>query len=262
MNQAILANVPATATQMKHADAIKAGAMALFGEKYGDDVRVLKMGEFSTELCGGTHVSRTGDIGLFKIVSEGGVAAGVRRVEAITGENALNYLRELERKLGSAAALLRTRPEELGDKVQQLVDRNKQLEKDLAALKQKLATGGGGGNNLEAQTKDVKGVKLLAAAVDGLDASGLRTLWDQMKGKLGSGIVLLGAANEGKVALLAGVTDDLTQKVKAGELVNFVARQVGGKGGGRPDMAQAGGTQPENLAAAIASVQAWVEAKL
>jgi alanyl-tRNA synthetase len=262
VNRAILANVPATAREMKYDEAIKAGAMALFGEKYGDSVRVLQMGEFSTELCGGTHVARTGDIGLFKIVSEGGVAAGVRRVEAITGEGVLAHLRDTEGKLRGAAALLRASPDELATKVQQLLERTRQLEKDLAATKQKLATGGGGGQDLSSQTKDVKGVKVLAASVEGLDANGLRTLWDQLKGKLGSGIVLVGAPADGKVALLAGVTDDLTKKVKAGELVNFVAQQVGGKGGGRPDMAQAGGTQPENLAAALNSVYGWVEAKL
>ncbi|HUR40648.1 MAG TPA: alanine--tRNA ligase [Verrucomicrobiae bacterium] len=261
VNRAILTNVPATVALMKHADAIKAGAIALFGEKYGDTVRVLQMGEFSTELCGGTHVARTGDIGLFKIVSEGGVAAGVRRVEAITGENVLAHLRETEKKLAVAATLLKTQPDELAAKVQQLLDRNKQLEKELAAIKQKLATGGGGAD-LSSQARDVKGVKLLATSVDGLDGTGLRTLWDQLKGKLGSAIVIVGAPADGKVALLAGVTDDLTKKVKAGELVNFVAQQVGGKGGGRPDMAQAGGTQPENLAAALQSVYAWVEAKL
>jgi alanyl-tRNA synthetase len=263
VNRAILANVPATAASMKYDEAIKSGAMALFGEKYGDTVRVLKMGEFSTELCGGTHVSRTGDIGLFKITSEGGVAAGVRRVEAITGEGALAYLRDTERKLEAAAGLLKTRPDELTEKVQQLVERAKQLEKELAQVKQKLASGGGGGQDLSASARDVKGVKVLSTAVEGLDPPGLRTLWDQMKGKLKSGVVLLGApVDGGKVALLAGVTDDLTGKVKAGELVKFVAEQVGGKGGGRPDMAQAGGTQPDKLPGAIASVYGWVEAKL
>jgi alanyl-tRNA synthetase len=247
---------------MKHGDAIKAGAMALFGEKYGDTVRVLKMGEFSTELCGGTHVARTGDIGAFKIVSEGGVAAGIRRVEAITGEGVLAHLRATESKLQGAASLLRASPDELTAKVQQLLDRNKQLEKELAATRQKLATGGGGGQDLASQTKEVKGVKVLAASIEGLDAPGLRTLWDQMKGKLGSGIVIVGAPADGKVALLAGVTDDLTKKVKAGELVNFVAQQVGGKGGGRPDMAQAGGTEPDKLTAALQSVYGWIEAKL
>jgi alanyl-tRNA synthetase len=257
VNQAILANVAATATPMKYDDAIKAGAMALFGEKYGDTVRVLQMGEHSTELCGGTHVSRTGDIGLFKIVSEGGVAAGIRRVEAITGENALAYLRATEKKLADAAALVRGNADDLTTKVQQLLDRNKALEKELAATKQKLATGGA----KELKVQDVKGVKLVAEAIDGLDAGGLRTFWDNLKNK-GTGIAVIAAVTDGKVALLAGVTDELTRKVKAGELVNFVAQQIGGKGGGRPDMAQAGGTQPENLAKALASVYDWVEARL
>jgi alanyl-tRNA synthetase len=260
VNQAILANVPATATHMKYDEAIKAGAMALFGEKYGDTVRVLRMGEYSTELCGGTHVARTGDIGLFKITSEGGIAAGIRRVVAITGEGALAYLRDTEQKLAGAAALVRGNPDELAARVQALLDRNKALEKELAATRQKLASGGA--QDLTAQVKDAKGVKVLAAAIDGMDASDLRALVDQLKNKLGSGVVVLGTAADGKAALIAGVTADLTAKVKAGELVNFVAQQVGGKGGGRPDMAQAGGTQPENLAAALASVHGWVESKL
>jgi alanyl-tRNA synthetase len=260
VNRAILANVAATATPMKYDDAIKAGAMALFGEKYGDTVRVLQMGEHSTELCGGTHVARTGDIGMFKIVSEGGVAAGIRRVVAITGEGALAHLRETEKKLAEAAALVRGSADDLATKVQQLLDRNKALEKELAATKQKLASGGA--QDLTSQVKDVKGVKVLSAAIDGMNAGDLRTLMDQLKNKLGSGIVVLGTSADGKAALIAGVTADLTAKVKAGELVSFVAQQVGGKGGGRPDMAQAGGTQPENLAAALASVYAWVEEKL
>ena len=259
VNTAILANVEVGAKLMGFDDAVKSGAMALFGEKYGAEVRVLSMGDYSTELCGGTHVSRTGDIGLFKIVSEGGVAAGIRRIEAVTGENALAYVSDLEGKLKSAAGLLRAGPSDLAGKIEQTLDRVKQLEKELAGLKGKLAAGQG--NDLAGQAVEIKGVKLLAAVVES-DANGLRTLMDQLKNKLGSGIVLLGAAGEGKASLIAGVTADLTGQVKAGELVNFVAGQVGGKGGGRPDMAQAGGTQPENLAAAVASVAAWVEAKL
>ena len=261
VNRAILANVPVEVANMKYDEAIQSGAMALFGEKYGDQVRVLRMGDYSTELCGGTHVARTGDIGVFKISSEGGVAAGVRRIEAITGEGALATLRLAEERLNQAATLLRAKPEELADRLGQLLDRNKQLEKELAQLKQKVASGAGG-QDLSAQARDVKGSKVLSVVVDGLDIGGLRTLLDQMKDKLGSGIVVLGSATGGKAALIAGVTADLIKKVKAGDLVNFVAQQVGGKGGGRPDMAQAGGTQPENLPAALASVHEWVAGKL
>ncbi|TJY56629.1 alanine--tRNA ligase [Sinimarinibacterium sp. CAU 1509] len=260
VNTAVLANVPVETALMSYDDAIKAGAMALFGEKYGDEVRVLTMGGYSTELCGGTHVARTGDIGLFKIVSEGGVAAGVRRVEAITGDNALNYLRELEQRLRHAAELLRASPDELVSKIEQLQDRSKQLDKELAALKSKLASSAGG--DLVGQARDISGTKVLSASVEGVDGGGLRDLMDQLKDKLGSGVILLGAANGDKVSLIAGVTKDLTGKVKAGELVNFVAGQVGGKGGGRPDMAQAGGTLPAALPAAIDSVYGWVEQKL
>ncbi len=260
VNRAVLANVPVSAQLMKYDDAIKAGAMALFGEKYGDEVRVLAMGDYSTELCGGTHVSRTGDIGLFKIVAEGGVAAGVRRVEAVTGENALAYLRETEGKLKKAADLVRGNADDIGAKIEQLIDRSKQLEKELAALKGKLASSAG--SDLAGQARDIKGTKVLVARVDGVEGNDLRTLLDQLKNKLGSGIVLLGAASGEKVSLIAGVTADLTGKVKAGELVNFAAGQVGGKGGGKPDMAQAGGTQPQNLPAALDSAYGWVEQKL
>ena len=259
VNAAILANVEVGAKLMGFDDAVKSGAMALFGEKYGAEVRVLSMGDYSVELCGGTHVARTGDIGLFKIVSEGGVAAGIRRIEAVTGENALAYVADLEGKLKSAAGLLRAGPGDLAGKIEQTLDRVKQLEKELAAAKGKLAASAG--NDLVGQAVEIKGVKLLAAVVES-DANGLRTLMDQLKNKLGSGIVLLGASAEGKASLIAGVTADLTGKVKAGELVNFVAGQVGGKGGGRPDMAQAGGTQPEHLPAAIASVAGWIDGKL
>ena len=259
VNGEVLANHEVGAKLMSFDDAVASGAMALFGEKYGAEVRVLKMGSFSTELCGGTHVARTGDIGLFKIVSEGGVAAGVRRIEAVTGENALGFVNELQGKLNIAAAALKTSPADLGVKIGGLLDANKALEKELSILKSKLAAGQG--DELLAKVVIVNGVKLLAAQVE-TDANGLRTLHDQLKQKLASGILLLGAASDGKASLIAGVTADLTGKVKAGELVNFVAGQVGGKGGGRPDMAQAGGTQPENLPAAISSVAAWVEAKL
>ncbi|MGH8506319.1 MAG: DHHA1 domain-containing protein, partial [Stenotrophobium sp.] len=260
VNRAILANVAVSAQVMKYDDAIKSGAMALFGEKYGDEVRVLAMGEHSTELCGGTHVSRTGDIGLFKILGESGVAAGVRRIEATTGEGALNYVRDTEGKLKAAADLVRAGRDDLADKIQQTLDRSRQLEKELAALKGKLASSAG--SDLASQARQIKGVNVLSARVDDVSGNDLRTLLDQLKNKLGSGIVLLGAASGDKVSLIAGVTADLTGKVKAGELVNFVAGQVGGKGGGRADMAQAGGTQPGNLPAAVDSVYGWVEGKL
>ncbi|QHS10097.1 alanine--tRNA ligase [Sinimarinibacterium sp. NLF-5-8] len=260
VNRAILANVAVSAEVMPYDDAIKAGAMALFGEKYGDQVRVLAMGGYSTELCGGTHVTRTGDIGLFKIVAESGVAAGVRRVEAVTGENALAYLREREDVLRRAAGLLKAAPDELANKIEHLQEHARALEKDLGALKDKLAASAGG--DLTAQAVEVKGVKLLAAQVEGIEGGALRGLLDQLKQKLGSAVIVIGTASGDKVSLIAGVTADLTGKVKAGELVNFVASQVGGKGGGRPDMAQAGGTQPQALPAAIASVAEWLAGKL
>jgi alanyl-tRNA synthetase len=262
VNRQILANVAADVRLSSYDEAVAAGAMALFGEKYGDVVRVLKLGDFSTELCGGTHVARTGDIGLFKIVAEAGVSAGVRRVEAITGEGALAYLRELEGRLREAAALVKGSRDgsDLADKVQQLLDRGRQLDKDLAQLKGKLASSAGG--DLAGQARELRGVKVLAARADGVEGNELRALLDQLKNKLGSGVVLLGAASGAKVSLIAGVTPDLTARVKAGELVNMAAAQVGGKGGGRPDMAQAGGSQPEHLAAALESAYAWVEQKL
>ncbi|HUS23349.1 MAG TPA: alanine--tRNA ligase [Candidatus Binatia bacterium] len=262
VNRAILANVPVEIAHMKYDDAVKAGAMALFGEKYGDEVRVLRMGDFSTELCGGTHVGRTGDIGLFKVLAEGGVAAGVRRIEATTGESVLALLRDLDATVRGAEDALKSARGEAVPKIRQLVERTKQLEKEIAQLRVKAASGGGSGGDLGAQARDIKGVKLLATVVGGVDAAGLRTLQDQLKSKLGSGVVVLGSAADGKVSLIAGVTGDLTTRVKAGELVNFVAQQVGGKGGGRPDMAQAGGTQPDNLPAAIASVEKWVADRL
>ncbi len=264
VNKAVLANVPVAATLMKYDQAIESGAMALFGEKYGDEVRVLAMGQgdqnFSTELCGGTHVTRTGDIGLFKIISEGGVAAGVRRVEAITGENALAYVGALESKFKQAADLVRAGRDDLADKIEQVLDRSRQLEKELAALKGKLASAAG--SDLVSQAKDIAGVKVLVSKLEGVEAGDLRTLLDQLKNKLGSGIVVLGTAAGGKVSLIAGVTADLTGKVKAGELVNVAAQLVGGKGGGRPDMAQAGGTQPENLDAALAAIEPALISKL
>ena len=260
VNREVLVNTAADIRLSSYDEAVAAGAMALFGEKYGDVVRVLKFGDFSTELCGGTHVSRTGDIGLFKILAESGVAAGIRRIEAVTGEGALAYVRDTESRLREAAAALRGGRDDLLDKIHQLLDRNKQLEKDLAQLKGKLASSAGG--DLAGQAREIGGIKVISARVDGVEGNDLRALMDQLKNKLGSGIVLLGTAAGAKVSLIAGVTADLTAKVKAGELVNMAAAQVGGKGGGRPDMAQAGGTQPENLDAALASAYEWVANKL
>ncbi len=260
VNRAVMANVEVAARSMKYDDAIAAGAMALFGEKYGDEVRVLSMGAYSTELCGGTHVQRTGDIGPFKIISESGVAAGVRRVEAVTGENALQYFRQSENILLDAAAQLKTGREDLAEKLLQQIERSKQLDKEISTLKTRLASNTGG--DLVSQAKDISGVKVLAAKVDGVAGKEMRGLLDQLKDKMRSGVILLGAANGDKVSLIAGVTPDLIDKLKAGELVNFAAAQVGGKGGGKPEMAQAGGSDPSKLGEAIDSVYGWVESKL
>ena len=259
VNAEILANAATAAQIMKFDDAVKHGAMALFGEKYGDEVRVLDIGT-SRELCGGTHVSRTGDIGFFKVLSEGGVAAGIRRIEATTGDRALTYVQVQEQKLAGAAAALRTSPQEVGQKITQIIDNVRNLEKELARLKSKLASSQG--DDLATQAVDVKGIKLLAAAMEGADSKALREGMDKLKDKLKSAAIVLAAVEGGKVTLIAGVTADLTDRVKAGELVNFVAQQVGGKGGGRADMAQAGGTDPSKLPEALASVRGWVEQKL
>ena len=260
VNREIQRNVEVSCRHMHYDDAIKAGAMALFGEKYGDEVRVIGMGEYSTELCGGTHVRRTGDIGLFKIVGEGGVAAGIRRVEAVTGAPALGYIQAQLAQLDEVAAHVKTQPQSAAARVAQILDGVKTLEKELARLKSRLAATQG--DDLASQSVDVKGIKVLAANLQGADVQALRETMDKLKDKLKSAVIVLGSVLEGKVALIAGVTPDLTARVKAGELVNSVALQVGGKGGGRPDMAQAGGTQPENLAAALASVKTWVEQRL
>lgn len=244
-------------TELMAIDEAKAkGAMALFGEKYDDEVRVVSIGDYSIELCGGTHVQRTGDIGLFKIVSEAGIAAGVRRIEAVTGDDALNYVAEQENKLAQIAALLKADNASVLDKVSGLIERSKGLEKQVAQLNDKLASAAGA--SLLDSAIDVNGVKLLVANVAGTESKALRGMVDDLKNKMGSGIIALGVANGEKVSLIAGVTKDLTGQFKAGELVNHMAAQVGGKGGGRPDMAQAGGSQPEHLDSALASVQAWV----
>ncbi|HEU4374957.1 MAG TPA: alanine--tRNA ligase-related protein, partial [Telluria sp.] len=255
VNREILQNQATQAHNMSFDDAVKHGAMALFGEKYGDEVRVLDIGS-SKELCGGVHVGRTGDIGLFKIINEGGVAAGIRRLEAVTGEGALALVQSLNRRLQEAAGALKTNPEELTSRIAQVQEQVKTLEKELAALKSKLAAGQG--DELATQAVDVNGIKVLAATLEGADVATLRETMDKLKDKLKTAAIVLASVADGKVSLIAGVTADATSKVKAGELVNFVAQQVGGKGGGRPDMAQAGGTDPSGLPAALAGVAAWV----
>ena len=256
VNDEIRRNHEVSARIMKHDEAIKAGAMALFGEKYGDEVRVIGMGEFSTELCGGTHVKRTGDIGFFKIVAETGIAAGVRRIEAVTGPGALEWVQQQEAKLSEAAMALRTSPQEISSKISHIMENVRSLEKELSRLKSKLASSQG--DELADLAVDVKGIKVLASALEGADARGLREAMDKLKDKLKSAAIVLAASNDGKVSLIAGVTADLTGRVKAGELVNHVAQQVGGKGGGRADMAQAGGTDPSKLPQALESVKGWV----
>ena len=258
VNAEVRKNADAETNVMDFDAAVAAGAMALFGEKYEDKVRVLRLGEFSTELCGGTHVRRAGDIGLFKIVSEGGVAAGVRRIEAVTGQGAYEYVVQTDHTLRDVASLVRGSRDDVEDKVRQLLDRARRMEKEIVQLKEKLASGSG--RDLAADALTIgNGVKLVAASIEGADAAALRTAVDQLKNKLGSAIIVLGSpAGADKVTLIAGVTDDLTARVKAGEIVNHVARQVGGKGGGRADLAQAGGTQPQNLAAALESLPAWL----
>jgi alanyl-tRNA synthetase len=260
VNAEVRRNAEVATRNMKYDEAIKCGAMALFGEKYGDQVRVVGMGEFSTELCGGTHVKRTGDIGLFKIVSQSAVAAGVRRVEAVTAEGALAHIQQQEAKLEEIAERLKAPAQELPQKIAQIVDNVKALEKELARLRSKLASGQGG--DLASQAVDVKGVKVLAAAVEGADAKTLREAVDKLKDRLKSAAVVLAAAEGGKVTLIAGVTADLTAKVKAGDLVGHVAARVGGKGGGRPDMAQGGGTDADRLPEALESVKDWVGSRL
>jgi alanyl-tRNA synthetase len=258
VNAEILKNEATQARVMPIEEAQKSGAVMLFGEKYGDVVRVLDIGS-SREFCGGTHVSRTGDIGLFKIVSEGGVAAGVRRVEAVAGSVAFEYVQKLEQQLVHAASLLKSQAQEVPHKIEQMLDNVKALEKQLGQLKSKIAASAG--DELINQAADVNGVKVLAAKLDGVDAKGLRETMDQLKNKLKSGVIVLAVVDGDKVQLAAGVTPDLIAKYKAGELVNHVAQQVGGKGGGKPDMAMAGGTNPAGVEAALASVKAWVAEK-
>ncbi|MBT3067631.1 alanine--tRNA ligase [Rhodoferax sp. U11-2br] len=259
VNAEILSNAATKARVMDIESAQQTGAMMLFGEKYGESVRVLDIGS-SRELCGGTHVQRTGDIGLFKIVAESGVASGVRRIEAVTGDNALHYLQHLEDSLSHAATVLKTPVAEVNERILSVLEHVKALDKELVALKGKLASAQG--DELLSQAREIKGVKLLVARLEGADVKTLRDTMDKLKDKLKTAVVVLGVIDGAKVQIAVGVTADTTAKVKAGELVNFVAAQVGGKGGGKPDMAMAGGTEPAKLADALASVLAWVEPKL
>lgn len=248
-------------TQLMDLDEAKAsGAMALFGEKYDEKVRVVSMGDFSVELCGGTHVERTGDIGLLKITSEGGIAAGVRRIEAVTGEAALEYVQEQGTLIQGIASELKTTSTGLPERISGLLQQQKALEKEIQQLKQTLAAQAG--SDLMSSVTEIKGTKVLVSELEGVEPKALRSMVDDLKNQLGSGIICLGLKGEGKVNLIVGVTQDLTKTVKAGELVNFIAQQVGGKGGGRPDLAQAGGTRPENLSVGLKSASTWLEDKL
>jgi len=260
VNAAIRNNAPAETRVMALDAAVAAGAMSLFGEKYESDVRVLSIGDFSMELCGGTHVERAGDIGLFKILSESGVAAGVRRIEAVTGQRAYEWVVHTEQVVRDIAALLRGSRDDVDEKVRELVERARKLEKEVQQLKSKLATGQGG--DLTSHAKDVDGVKVLAAQIDEADAKSLRAAVDQLKSKLGSSVVVLATVQEGKVILVAGVSADLLSRLKAGDIAGAVAAEVGGRGGGRADFAQAGGTQPENLDKALAGVESLVRTGL
>ena len=260
VNAEIRKNTPAQTDHMSYDDAIASGAMALFGEKYGDKVRVLRLGDFSVELCGGTHVARTGDIGVFKIVHEGGVASGVRRIEAVTGGGAMAWIDASQKTLADLAGMLRSTPDQAAVRVEQLLKRTKDLEKDLAAAKQALVTGQA--TDHSGAVEEIGGIKVLATRMDGADAKTLRDAVDRFKDKLQNGVVVLGSVDDGKVRLAAGVTKNNTDKIRAGDLIKPVAEQVGGRGGGRPDFAQAGGNDPSKLDSALKSVPVWVAEQL
>jgi alanyl-tRNA synthetase len=257
VNEQILQNIPVQTRTMSLEDAMNSGAMALFGEKYEEQVRVLKMGEFSTELCGGTHVRQTGEIGLFKIIAETGIAAGVRRIEAITGTSALDWVAETEKQLKVLSDLLKAKPESLTNRVTQLFEYYRNYEKEVSRLQAKLASNQG--SDLASQAVEINGIKVLAAQLDNIEVKQLRNTLDQLKNKLGTAAIVLSLVKDNKISLVAGVTKDATNKIKAGELLNHVAKQVGGKGGGRPDMAQGGGNDPSKLTPALQSVTQWVE---
>jgi alanyl-tRNA synthetase len=258
VNEQVRLNYDADIKVLSYDQAIAAGALAFFGDKYGDKVRVLKLGDFSTELCGGTHVARSGDIGLFKIVSEGGIAAGVRRIEAVTGQGALDVVSANEAVLREVAGLVKANRDDVSAKVTQLVERTRSLERELQTLRQKLASGGS--RDILKETQVVNGINVLAARLDGADAKALRDTADQLKSRLGSGVVVLGAVDGDKVLLVASVTQDLAGRLKAGELIKPVAELCGGRGGGRADFAQAGGTQPDKVDAALALVPGLIAA--
>ena len=261
VNDEILANSEVSKEVMPIKAARSKGALALFGEKYGEEVRVVSMGgDYSVEFCGGCHVDRTGDIGLFKIVSESGISAGVRRIEAFTGRGALALIEREQDVLREASSLLKTATEGLLDKLSGLLSQNKVLEKQLAQLKAQMAASAG--DDLGSRAVELEGIKILVANIEGFNPKSLRDTVDQLKNKLGASVIVLACEAEGRVNLVAGVSKDVTDRVKAGELVNMVAEQVGGKGGGRPEMAMAGGSQPENLSVALDSVQPWLEARL
>jgi alanyl-tRNA synthetase len=260
VNQQIRLNHPVETRLMALEEAKQSGAMALFGEKYDEKVRVLSMSDFSIELCGGTHVKHTGDIGLFKITSEAGIASGVRRIEAVTGDTALDYVDNTVTTLNQVSDLLKAKPDNVEDKAGALVQRTRELEKELENLKAKLASSAG--DDLVNAAKDINGIKVLASTLEGADGKALRDAVDQLKNKLGSAAIVLTSVKDEKITIIAGVTKDITDKIRAGDLVGHVAGQVGGKGGGRPDMAQGGGNEPQNLAAALASVSDWVGSKL
>jgi alanyl-tRNA synthetase len=259
VNAEIFHNAATQARVMDIESARKTGAMMLFGEKYGDSVRVLDIGS-TRELCGGTHVQRTGDIGLFKVVAESGVAAGVRRIEAVAGEAALSYLQNLEHTVHQVAGALKAPSDDVQNRVTQVLEQVRALEKEIAQLKGKLASSQG--DDLLSQAVDVKGIQVVAARLEGADAKSLRETLDKLKDKLKTAAIVLAAVQDGKVQIAAGITADQVGRLKAGELVNFVAQQVGGKGGGKADMAMAGGTDPSQLTPALASVQAWVAERL
>jgi alanyl-tRNA synthetase len=256
VNREIRVNPDSDVQVMDFDDALETGATALFGEKYGDRVRVMRFGDFSVELCGGTHVNRVGDIGQFKIVEETAIAAGIRRIVAVAGEAAVQNIQTMDHQLKELARVLKVAPDAMEGRLSQILERSKSLEKELENLKSKMASASG--DELAGSAKEVNGIKVLAARLDSIDPKSLRDTVDRLKDRLGTSVVVIGSADDGKVRLAAGVSKDLLSRIQAGNLVNFVAQQVGGRGGGRPDFAQAGGSQPEKMDEALETVQEWV----